>query len=439
MLPWQNENAISVAESVAAGWVLFQSSSLQTDAHGRPKGTRSADLLAFMKDHEAWTNTKALGIAAALLLVTGCGGGKGDTPDASADGAAARDGMPPTRDGSSDAELPPPPPDDAGVHGRSSIGWAVDYPADVLTVIGSHTSSFTHVAVLLYDISAYTGGVPSFWNTPGGKDAFQYGLTSADLATKVHSMGLKVLAGVMGGQEFGSNQGLIDLLDDTPPGTQASFVTSMIEEAKTKHYDGYALDLAMGGAPSGLIIDQALYGAKMESFLGAFRRALHDEMLVLTLAFVPNDVEQSCTSYGNGVFDLRQLGRYVDLAMLEAYGTTMGPSSSSSCPASYTDPPGCYAGSIFGPFANEVDLLCSNTAQQAQMTVMMNASPSMTNPFAGNALDLVTNYGIGSVSLFPQINTAGDGGSYVIYDSTNLSPTGSDWFTLLSHFLAAHP
>jgi hypothetical protein len=157
------------------------------------------------------------------------------------------------------------------------------------------------------------------------------------------------------------------------------------------------------------------------------------------LALVPNDVEQSCTSYGTGVFDLRQLGRYVDLAMLEAYGTTMGTSSSSTCPASYTDPPGCYTGSVFGPFANEVDLLCSNTAQQAQMTVMMNASPSMTNSFAGSALALVTSYGIGSVSLFPQINTAGDGGSYVIYDSTDFSPKGSDWFTLLSDFLAAGP
>ena len=374
----------------------------------------------------------------ALLLVVGCGAGdNGSSPAGSADAASPRDGG--VLDASGDvASLPPPPPDEAGVRGRSSIGWAVDYPDDVLTLVRAHTSAFTHVAVLIYEINTYTGGVAPFWNTPGGKDEFQHGLSSAALAHEVHAMGLKVLAGVMGGQEFGSNQGLVNILDDAPPGTQASFISSMIHEAQSKGYDGYALDLAMGGAPAGLIIDRAHFGTKMETFLGSFRQALHEQHMVLTLALVPNDAQQSCTSYGNGVFDLFQLGRYVDLTMLEAYGTTMG-TSSSRCPASYSDPPTCYAGQIFGPFSNAVDLLCSNTAQQAQMTVMMNASPTMTNPFAGSALALVEAYGIGSVSVFPQINTAGDGGSYSIYDSTGLSPAGADWFTLLSAFLAAGP
>ena len=140
--------------------------------------------------------------AVAALLVLGCGAGSNGASEVGPTDAS------PSRDGSgADASLPPPPPDDAGVRGRSSIGWAVDYPDDVLTVIGAHTTAFTHVAVLVYDISTYTGGVAPFWNTPGGKDEFQHGLTSADLAHKVRAMGLKVLAGVMGGQEFGSNQG----------------------------------------------------------------------------------------------------------------------------------------------------------------------------------------------------------------------------------------
>jgi hypothetical protein len=368
------------------------------------------------------------------LLVVGCGSGGNGASAGPTDAGVLQDGSASADVGS----LPPPPPDDAGVRGRSSIGWALDYPDDVLTVIGDHKSSFTHVAILLYEINTYPGGVAPFWNTPGGKDEFQHGLTSAGLAQKVHGMGLKVLAAVIGGQEFGGNQGIIDIVADTPPGTQAGFISSMVHEAKAKSYDGYALDLAMGGAPEGLIVDRAHYGHQMEAFLGSFRQALHEQKMVLTVAVVPNDVQQSCTSYGSGVFDLFQLGRYVDLTMLEAYGTTMG-MSSPSCPASYSDPPGCYAGSIFGPFANAVDLLCSNTAQQAQMTVMMNASPSKTNPFAGSALALVESYGIGSVSVFPQINTAGDGGTYSIYDSTGISPTGTDWFTLLSAFLAAHP
>jgi hypothetical protein len=374
----------------------------------------------------------------AMTLVMGCSGGGGPVSGAPLTDAGSRgDGTTLGADGSNDAE-PPPPPDDAGVQGRSSIGWAVDYPVDVLTVIGAHTSSFTHVAVVIYDISTYTNGVAPFWNTQGGKDLFQYGTTSAELAQKVHAMGLKVLAGIFGGQELGSNQGLVNILNDSPPGTQSSFISSMVQEAVTKKYDGYSLDLAMGGAPANLNIDRETYGTKMENFLGAFRQALHDKKMVLTLAFVPNDVEQSCTSYGNGVFDLRELGRYVDLAMLEAYGTTFG-TPDKSCPASVTDPAGCYTGSVFGPFVNEVNLLCSYTFQQSQMTVMMNASPMTTNPFAGQAMALVESYGIQSVSLFPQINHDEPDGGYLIYDSTGISPAGTNWFTLLSQFLATKP
>jgi hypothetical protein len=380
------------------------------------------------------TRLEVLSTLAAMTLVVGCSGGGGPANQGPAD-AGNRDGAIGT-DGSNDSE-PPPPPDDGGVQGRSSIGWAVDYPVDVLSIIGMHTSSFTHVAVVIYDIGTYTSGVAPFWNTQGGKDLFQYGTTSGQLAQKVHAMGLKILAGVFGGQELGSNQGLVNILNDSPAGTQSSFISSMVEEAESKKYDGYALDLAMGGAPAGLDIDRQSYGAKMESFLGAFRHALHERKMVLTLALVPNDVEQSCTSYGNGVFDLRELGRYVDLAMLEAYGTSFG-TPDKSCPASFTDPPGCYTGSVFGPFVNEVNLLCANTAQQAQMTVMMSASPMATNPFAASAMALVMSYGIDSVSLFPQLNKDEPDGGYLIYDSTDISPAGTTWFALLSQFLAGH-
>jgi hypothetical protein len=354
-----------------------------------------------------------------------------------------------------EAGQPPPPPDDGGVVGKSAIGWAIDFPDDVLDVIGAHKSAFTHVAVLVYDLAGYTSGVAPFWRTPAGQDAFQHGMTSATMAQKVHGMGLKFVPAMHGGQEYGSNQGMINILDDSPPGTQAGFISAMVSEATTKNFDGFTLDLAMGGAPAGLIIDSEHYGTKMETFLGAFRAALHAHKMVLLLAFVPNDVKQSCTSYGNGVFDLLQLGRYVDLAMMEAFGTTLG-TGGSTCPKNYTDPTGCFGGDIFAPFANDVDLLCANTAQQPQMTVMMNASPTMTNPFAGDAMALVESYGIPSVSLFPQVNMnkdpgdagngddAGEGGdaesraeaTYAIYDSTGMSPAGTDWFTLLSAFLA---
>jgi hypothetical protein len=340
--------------------------------------------------------------------------------------------------GTQEIEASLPPPDDAGLHGRSVIGWAVDYPADVLQVISQHESSFTHVAVLIYDITTYSSGVAPFWNTPGGADVFEDGLTSATMASKVHGMGLGMLAAMFGGQEFGSNQGLVNLLDDSPAGTQAGFISAMATEAKTKGYDGYVLDLALGGAPTNLQIGYANDGVKMQGFLGAFRAALHAQQMLLAVAIVPNDVKQSCTSYGNGVFDLQQLGKYVDLVMLEDYGSSFG-TASPSCPTSYTDPTSCFldAGSVFGPFANGVDLLCADTTQNNQMTVMMNASPGMTNPFAGQAISLVESYGIPSISVFPEINKEAADGGYVIYDPTGLQPSGSDWFTLTAAFLAA--
>jgi hypothetical protein len=324
---------------------------------------------------------------------------------------------------------------DGGVQGRTSIGWAVDYPDDVFNVIAAHTSSFTHVAAFVYEITGYSGGgVAPFWNTPGGADVFQNGLTSTTMVSKVHGMGLKYLAAVAGGAELNSNQGVLNIITDSPTGTQAGFITSMVSEGVTKHYDGYALDLEMGGAPAGQVISYAQHGAEMESFLAAFKSALHAQGMILTVAFVPNDVKQSCTSYGNGVWDLTELGKNVDLAMLEDYATTLG-TASTSCPATFSDPSSCYAGTVFGPFSNEVDQLCT-TLLPSSVNITMNAWSMMTNPFAGSAMSLVETYGIRSVGLFPQINNDGPGGSYSIFESNGIAPAGDDWFTLLATFLA---
>ena len=173
-------------------------------------------------------------------------------PFAQPDGARGRgdDGSQPPADGSA-----PRTEDgahaDGGLHGRTSIAWAVDYPADVFSVVAAHTSSFTHVAAFVYQIESYSGGgVAPFWNTPGGADEFENGLTSTTMASTVHAMGLKYLAAVAGGAELNSNQGILNILTDTPAGTRLGFITSMVNEAVTKGYDGYALDWEMGGAPA---------------------------------------------------------------------------------------------------------------------------------------------------------------------------------------------
>ena len=365
-----------------------------------------------------------------LLLLIGCGGGSAshangdrdpasDAPSSSAEGGATQsqtDGGPgpPADDASSgngDGSLALPDGTsprsedgahaaDGGVHGRTSIGWAVDYPDDVFTVIAAHTTSFTHVAAFVYEVESYSGGgVAPFWNTPGGADVFQNGLTSTTMASTVHAMGLKYLAAVAGGAELNSNQGILNILTDSPTGTQSGFIASMVSEAVTKGYDGYALDWEMGGAPAGQIID-ASNGAQMVAFLDAFKAALHAHGMILTVAFVPNDVMQSCTSYGNGVWDLTTLGEHVDLAMLEDYATTLGPATT-SCPASFNDPPGCYPGTVFGPFSDEVDLLCVSMLR-SRLNITMNAWSQMTNPFAGDAMSLLESYHVRSVGLFPQ-------------------------------------
>jgi hypothetical protein len=300
-------------------------------------------------------------------------------------------------------------------------------------VVAKHTASFTHVAAFVYECSNYSGGgVAPFWNTPGGADVWQNGLTSTTMAAKVHGMGLKYLAAVAGGAELNSNQGIINIITDNPPGTQSGFITSMVQEGVNKKYDGYALDWEMGGAPAGQIIDYNDHGAKMQSFLAAFKAALHAQGMILTVAFVPNDVKQSCTSYGNGVWDLTEFGKNVDLAMLEDYANSLG-TPSASCPAGYTDP-GCSPSMTFAPFANEAALLCS-TMVPSSVNVTANAWSQMTNPFAGDAVNTLEAYGINSIGLFPQINNDGPGGSYSIFESNGIQPAGTDWFTLLEAYL----
>ena len=87
------------------------------------------------------------------------------------------------------------------------------------------------------------------------------------------------------------------------------------------------------------------------------------------------------------------------------------------------DPAGCYPGTVFGPFSDEVDQLCT-TMLPSSVNITMNAWSQMTNPFAGPAMSLLESYGIQSVGLFPQINDDGPGGSYAVFESNGIAPAG---------------
>jgi hypothetical protein len=90
---------------------------------------------------------------------------------------------------------------------------------------------------------------------------------------------------------------------------------------------------------------------------------------------------------------------------------------------------------VFGPFSNEVDLLCVSM-QPASVNVTMNAWSMMTNPLAGTAMSLLESYGVRSVGLFPQLNADGPGGSYDVFETDGMVPAGTTWFALLAKFLS---
>jgi len=324
------------------------------------------------------------------------------------------------------------PSDHAAPLSRTSIAWAWVNLSDTLSSIESHATSFTHVSPLIYDVNyAYTSGVAEFWNTPGGADLFQNGLTSVTITQQIHAMGLESLPVIMAGAaNSGTDEGIQAILTD--PAVQASFIASMVAEGTTKKYDGYNLDWEMSQSQT----TYAGYGTELISFLGAFRTALHAAGMILTFDVVDFNVLQSNCSGGIGPVDLTKLGPVVDLAIVEDYNSTFGPASS-ACPADLPDPLLCNQ-----TFMDDLNFMCAYLPIGV-VSIGMNACsttvPSCgggTNTIAALALPAIEAYGIESVALFPQGNSDGPSGGYDIYDSNGMTPPGATWFSDLSGFLA---
>jgi hypothetical protein len=315
---------------------------------------------------------------------------------------------------------------------RTSIAWAWVNLSDTLAAIEPNAASFTHVSPLVYDVNyAYTSGVAEFWNTPGGADLFQDGLTSVTITQKIHSMGLKSLPVIMAGAaNSGTDQGIQTIL--TNPTVQAAFITSMVTEGTTKKYDGYNLDWEMSQSQT----TYAAYGTQLVSFLGAFRTALHAVGMILTFDVVDFNVMQSNCSGGIGPVDLTKLGPVVDLAIVEDYNSSFG-TASNSCPTDLPDPLLCNQ-----TFMDDLNFMCAYLPLNV-ISIGMNACsttvPSCgggTNTIAAQALSAIEAYGVESVALFPQANSDGPSGGYDIYDSSGMTPPGATWFSDLSAFLA---
>lgn len=309
---------------------------------------------------------------------------------------------------------------------KQSLVWVwVDY-ANSLDAVAANKASFTHVSPALYQINYnYTSGVPQF---TASSDSFN-GLTSTQIAQKVHAMGMKVVPLLFGGGgNGGTDQGIHNILTDTPAGTQSAFITAMVNEAVAKGYDGYNLDWEVDNAQT----PYATYGAALETFLGKLKAALNAHNMQLSYDLGTWYVKQTYCSGGTGVVDLKAIASNVDLVIMEAYANTLG-TPQATCPASLPDPQACSP-----DFMSELNLMCVYVPK-GNISIGYNANPTSAlgnNPVAVDVVAATQAYGIRNIALWPDTNADGPNGTYQFADSKN-NQQGTSWYTLMANFRSA--
>jgi hypothetical protein len=116
--------------------------------------------------------------------------------------------------------------------------------------------------------------------------------------------------------------------------------------------------------------------------------------------------------------------------IIMAYDTALG-SPPTQCNASVSNPQNC--GSDFG---SDMSLMCAYVPLD-KINIGYDSDPANgNNDIAGASVSATEAAGITAVSIWPEYNTAGPKGSYVLCDTTNISPAGATWFELLAGFLA---
>jgi hypothetical protein len=296
--------------------------------------------------------------------------------------------------------------------GKQSLIWIwLDYKNSIATVV-KNKASFTHVSPALYQLNyAYTSGPPKLLNTDDNFD----GMSSKDISDAVHAAGLKVQPLMYAGAgNSGTDQGIQNILNDAPTGTQKNFIDSMVAESVAKNYDGINLDWEVQGTN----YDQ--YGTKLITFLTAFTAAMHQKNMVVTFD-LGGWYTRQCGD-DNGLVDLTKVGNSVDQMIMEDYsGTFDGPAT--SCPASNPASVNCDAG-----YVDELNVMCN--LQKSVVNIGL-ISPENgnggTNPFAVDALNALDSYGFTAVSLWP------DDGNFI--NSKNI-PDGGTWYSVLAAWLA---
>ena len=292
--------------------------------------------------------------------------------------------------------------------GKQALIWIwQNYRADV-TVVAAHPESFTHVSPAFYQMNyAYTSGPLKYVNANDHYD----GTSSADLTAQIHAAGLKVVPLVYAGAgNNGTDDGIHNVLNDSPPGTQQNLITAMINEANVKGYDGYNLDWEVSGDDT----HYSEYGTKMVSFLGTFKKALNQQGMQLSYDLGAWFVRQ-CAD--DGVMDLTQMADAVDLMIMEDYDKNLG-NPGAACPSPAPARLNCYA-----DFTAQLQVMCNMPGKNVSIGVI---APD-TSAFASQAFSAASSYGFTGVALWP------GNGAFLAKDNF---PEGQTWFSVFSDFLA---
>jgi hypothetical protein len=296
---------------------------------------------------------------------------------------------------------------------RESLVWIPSYLGSFsanLQTVTSNAASFTIVAPDFYDLNFnYMSGPPNL-----GSETYD-NLTIAQIVQQVHQAGIKITPLMYAGAgNSGTDQGIQNVLNDSPSGTQNNFITGLVSEAQTRGYDGWDLDWEVGNT------GYSAYGMKYISFLTALKAALHAQNMVVSITVGDWYIRQ-CG--GDGLVDLAQIGPAVDRVIIMDYAGSYG-SPVSSCPGG-TPAAQQNCNNDFGALMN---LMCSVSPSSAVSIGLIEGSGgSGTNPFLDQALNSINTVGFTAVAAWPD--------SAPFLSNQNV-PNNQTWFSLLANYMS---
>jgi hypothetical protein len=337
------------------------------------------------------------------------GSGGGDA-SSTTDAAMSPDGGPATDASAADAASDALPPANA----KESLVWIPTYLGSFsanLQSVTSNPGSFTILAPDFYDLNLdYMSGPPNLHG-----DTYD-GMSISQIVQQVHAAGMKITPLMYAGAgNSGTDQGIQNVVGDSPPGTQTNFITAAVMEAQTQGWDGWDLDWEVGST------GYSQCGMQYVQFLTAFKEALHAQHMVVSITVGDWYIRQ-CG--GDGLVDLTQIGPAVDRVIIMDYAGSYG-SPITSCPGG-TPPPQQNCNNDFGALMN---LMCDVSPSSAvSIGLIEGTAGTGANPFLDQALSAVAAVGFTGVAVWPS-------GNAPFLDPTNI-PNGGSWYSLLANFMS---